>query len=410
MSRSDKSASDGPSSHLDDETVRRFRSLILGPDELIEASRHLQSCADCRGRLKSKVAFAAATRSLLRRLSAEESAAGGHFDFDSTLMGYVEGSLSPDEREVADRHLADCSICRREVDDLAAFRHALDTSPNSSQISNVVRSRSFGQSQSPARWLVAAAVVAACVVGVMFLRWPQRPIAAPHPSARPHAEVPKTLVAAVHDTTGVVGIDVSGRLYGTDVSAPWSTLVAAALRNPDLSTPPELAALAFPATQLRGASPQAVVSLIDPVGVVVTTAQPVLRWRSTLTDATYRLALFDADMRPVAHAAVRTTSWRPGAPLAAGRAYVWQVSTVVKGEPVVAPGPDEPQARFSILRPDIADAIAVARRRGEGHLVLGVLLQAGGAVDDARREFRALVDANPESQIARRLLVSAQHH
>src|SRR4029077_18350366 len=70
--------------------------------------------------------------------------------------------------------------------------------------------------------------------------------------------------------------------------------------------------------------------------------------------------------------------------------------------------PDEPEARFSILRADVATELAAARQRGEGHLVVGVLLQSGGAVDDARREFQALVDANPDSAVAHGLLESTQ--
>ncbi|HYM60700.1 MAG TPA: zf-HC2 domain-containing protein [Thermoanaerobaculia bacterium] len=406
MPRSDTFAPDTPSSHLDDETVRRFRARSLGPDELIEASRHLQSCADCRSRMESKAISVAAARALRRQLSNGEGAAG-HLDFESALMPYVENALSQSERDTAERHLAECAVCRRELDDLASFRRAFEANANAAPIAAMRPRRSVGPRRSGTRWLVAAAAVAAFIAGGIIV-WRSRPATTAHQTTPGTASASVPLVAIVHDANGIVGLDAAGRLRGTSISAPWSMLVVAALRNPDLAVPPEVAALASPAVQVRGASSKSVVSLIEPVGIVVATTQPLLRWSSTLTRATYRVAVFDADMHPVVRAAVRSDSWQVSAPLVPGRTYFWEVSTVVNGEPVAAPGPDEPQSRFTVLRRDLADAIAAAHARGEGHLVLGVLLQSGGALDDARRELQALADANPDSSIARRLLASVQ--
>jgi hypothetical protein len=86
------------------------------------------------------------------------------------------------------------------------------------------------------------------------------------------------------------------------------------------------------------------------------------------------------------------------------------VSTVLDGNEIVSPGPDEPEARFSILRADVAAEVAAARQRGEGHLIIGVLLQSGGALADAKLELQALAEANPGSELARRLLASTQRH
>jgi anti-sigma factor RsiW len=410
MRRSEDTAGDRVRRHLDEKTVRRFRGRSLGPEELIAASRHLETCRECRSRVEPKSA-SDAVRSLRRELSHEEGV-GPHLDFESAMMPYVEGSLPPAALEAADRHLEGCAVCRRELADLAGFRNAYEANPSSAPVVAARPRESAASRRTMMRWLAAAAAIAACIVaGLMISRRPAPPIVAgpsKPPKTRP-ASAP--LVAALHDAKGIVGLDASGQLHGTAVSGRWAALVASALRNPDLRVPAAVTALLSSGRQARGTpSRQHVISVVEPVGVVVTTDRPRFRWRSTVSNSACHVAVYDSDLHPVATGTTRSDSWEIDRPLTPGRSYVWQVSTAIDGNDVVSPGPDEREARFSVLRADVATEVAAARRRGEGHLVLGVLLQSGGAVEEARREFQALADENPGSELARRLLASARTH
>src|SRR5260221_4846384 len=144
MSPSEESVGDGLGGHLDDDTVRRFRGRTLGPEELIAAGRHLEACPQCRSRLEPNGVSSYAASSLRRQLSHEEGGEGPHLDFESVLIPYVEGTLSEDDRRAADRHLADCVVCRRELDDLAALRNAYNANPSSAPVV-----------AAPQRWSVA---------------------------------------------------------------------------------------------------------------------------------------------------------------------------------------------------------------------------------------------------------------
>jgi hypothetical protein len=86
--------------------------------------------------------------------------------------------------------------------------------------------------------------------------------------------------------------------------------------------------------------------------------------------------------------------WIPLTPLARQKTYAWQVSTVVEGKTVVAPGPSRPPARFFVL-PD-AEAKRLAALP-PSHLVRGVLFGNAGLLDEAAREFKALREENPDA-------------
>jgi lipopolysaccharide biosynthesis regulator YciM len=70
-----------------------------------------------------------------------------------------------------------------------------------------------------------------------------------------------------------------------------------------------------------------------------------------------------------------------------------------------APRPPAPQAKFHVLDAAMANELAQARRvYARWRLVLGLLYARAGLLDEAEREFRALREANPNSELAHRLL------
>jgi hypothetical protein len=77
------------------------------------------------------------------------------------------------------------------------------------------------------------------------------------------------------------------------------------------------------------------------------------------------------------------------------------------GREVKSPPIGQPDAKFSVLDRNKFNEIERARKAySSSHLVLGTIYAKAGLINEARREFRALLDANPESQISRRILGS----
>ena len=83
----------------------------------------------------------------------------------------------------------------------------------------------------------------------------------------------------------------------------------------------------------------------------------------------------------------------------------WQVTATKDSAKIKSPVPPAPEAKFKILDTKPAADVTLARKNYAGsHLALGVLYAQSGLLDEAETEFGALVRANPQSEVARKLL------
>jgi hypothetical protein len=75
------------------------------------------------------------------------------------------------------------------------------------------------------------------------------------------------------------------------------------------------------------------------------------------------------------------------------------------GEEITSPAPPAPEARFKVLgRAGLEELSAAERAGSSSHLLRGVLYARAGLLDEAEREFSALLRDNPHSPVARKLL------
>jgi hypothetical protein len=123
--------------------------------------------------------------------------------------------------------------------------------------------------------------------------------------------------------------------------------------------------------------------------------------------AGYVVEVYDAQFNPASSSPRLTAARWTAPPLARGQVYSWQVKAIRDGQEFIAPGPPAPQAKFRILDQATAAEIARARRDyGPSHLLLGLLSARAGLLAEAEQEFRMLQKANPDSEVARKLLAS----
>jgi hypothetical protein len=380
------------STHLSDGQLDALRGRTLRAEDLIEASRHLQSCDECRARAVPRVVASAAARMLHANLAAREPAP--HLDFEEALVPLAEGRLDGEARARAEAHLAECAACRAELDDLIHFRGEVATwTP---------------QPRPHARlWAVFAAAAAIAIAFFLMRREPPAPHSVPGPV---HVQPPAMLVE-LRDGDRRVGVDATGALHGTSLQGEWAAMLAHALRAPYLAQPSSLQALAASRDAQRGSTALAShsIAVIEPLGIVVESDRPHFRWRASGDLARFEIAVLDAAGRVIARGTTNEHEWQPATALPRGGTYAWQVRAKTGSEEIVAPPPDEAEARFGVLAADIVDAIVAARGRGEGHVVVGLLYFRGGAIAEARREFEIVAAENPASPIAQRLLASTKH-
>ena len=305
---------------------------------------HVAGCPECSALATGVLFLDNASIGLAEQILGVEE----HLLVDEELYPYVEGMLRGDALVRAERHLASCSTCRAEVDDLRVARRNLTRSPDAG------------------RWLFMTAAAAALVlltsIAVMF-SMSRRHL--PSTSVRPRAIA---RVPPANDRGAHVGAAFDGE-----------TLDPPALYLSLLSGP----------GQTRGSSsPRSSARALHPVAEIVESSRPLFSWTS-VPDAVYNVSVYRG-MLPVASSGdLHSTSWTPAEDLHRGVTYTWQIRVRARGNSVVIPLPTQPMARFAVLSENGENQIEEARHSSpDDHRSLGLLYARLGILEDARSELR----------------------
>jgi hypothetical protein len=227
----------------------------------------------------------------------------------------------------------------------------------------------------------------------------------PSPSLAPPAtEIAET----INDGGGIVTIDKEGNVSGLESLSPdYQRDVKATLKNRRVEAPTQLQELIGKAGVLMGTTVEANgFILIGPLGRIVRTDRPSFHWKPLKGAASYVVAVYDSSFNKVASSEAQSrTEWSPSQSLKRGETYSWQVTAIKDGNEVVSPAPPAPAAKFKILDSESNRKLQqVKRTNPDSHLVLGILYQRAGLLDDAQREFNILYRANPNSELVKKLL------
>ena len=164
---------------------------------------------------------------------------------------------------------------------------------------------------------------------------------------------------------------------------------------------------------LKGPTDVAQYEVVGPLGTLVMSEQPTLSWRPIsdvpAPDAVaFFVTITDLDTGQKQRSGpITSMHWSAREPLQPGHRYRWSVvAHLSDGQETHAPFPPAPEARFKVLDRD--KAAALRRLVGSGGslspYVRGMLYAQEGLIDDAEREFERLVDLNPRSAVAKKLL------
>src|SRR5437660_1066071 len=140
--------------HLTDEQVAGFVLRSLDAAELVVVDRHLEVCGECRERLERQMS----APGLLQELRAQLSE---HLEYEQVAAA-SGGRKDPGVQE----HLAECAMCRAEVEDLRSFRSELK--PASAKVVQMPVRRA--KSRIPGYVAVAAGLVLTISIAVRLLR------------------------------------------------------------------------------------------------------------------------------------------------------------------------------------------------------------------------------------------------
>jgi hypothetical protein len=147
---------------------------------------------------------------------------------------------------------------------------------------------------------------------------------------------------------------------------------------------------------------------VEPFRSAVLEAQPRFSWTPVPGARSYRVEVFDADYEEIARSeALNALSWRPSKPLPAGTDLSWHVVADTADGELSSAGSDRAEAVFRVLAPKEASEVGRGvAQYPDSHLLRGLLYRRHGLLTDAEREFRRLVEQNPDSPIVRSLMAS----
>jgi len=418
------------SAHLSTRDIKKYRSKAVTADEVRVIESHLSECEECRRSSLNQESVDAGYELVKQSLRSASQSPQPHIAYED-LAAYVDGRLDAIACDAIEAHVNACSDCGTDVVEFQRLRDAIrsDESP-------VSAAGPFWQRTAFRIGLEAlAALLFIVVVGwfsfreIQSLRAENEQLRKAVSESEPAiADMKSRMDAAglavdrgstgtgpeitlqLRDGEDLVTIDSQGALHGLE-SLPQGDFQAVkkVLETGRVSLPPVIAQLGGGSDlTMNGNTDEPGFSLSSPIGVVVETARPAFRWTKFVDAADYEVSVSDVKGKVVQRAKVSATSWRPSTLLVRGRIYQWQVRAITKdGREIKSPRVGAPDAKFRVLDRSTFNEIEQARSAYSGsHLVLGTVYARAGLVDEARREFRSLLEANPESQVSRSILGS----
>jgi predicted anti-sigma-YlaC factor YlaD len=418
------------SEHLSPENLESYRQSALPPLELLAVDDHLAACVQCRSRLTGiapEPLLDAAWQTLRLQLhpGAEQVE---HLSYEQ-LSACVDEQLDGADRQTVNQHLESCEMCAAELQDLRAFRQEVQAFPSPEP--EVVKASLSQPRQSwwqkftevmTVRWpaLAGASAVLLLIAGLFYFQFRagrQTPpiVATVSPTSTPSNPTPApiesnvpTEVLALNDGGGRIALDEKGNLLTPQPLPPeFEQIIKLALTKGQVEKP-SLSGLNVKTGSLMGGGESAPFKLLEPLGKVIETSQPIFRWQPLAGATSYTVTVYDGNFsRVTASPSLTANEWRSSQSLPRGSILSWQVKATKDGEEFVVPVPPAPEAKFKVLEQAKAEELARARRQfANSHLTLGLLYARAGLLADSERELKALTDANPASPLARKLLRS----
>jgi len=437
------------SEHLSQTQLAGYSGRTLEPDELLAVDRHLASCDVCHQRL---IRSLPGTAKIAVSQSVELDGAPFHLDYDRYLQPYVDGKADDIDREIVDSHIALCSKCATDLEDLLAFKqHPVAAITGNAGTSSGWRQWLGQWSLLPNPALATAVVIGIFILAMAVLLWttyprservehaasgppasdkPTQPPETAQPLPAPTEQTARTIspsnlhenkaalpirpreesLVVLDDAGGQLTVSPRGRLEGLPELPPdLRESIEKAVATHELHASPALTEWSTGAGNLRSEiEKQSTFAPLEPTDIVVQTDRPTFRWRALEAASDYIVAVYDSRLRQVGSSGpVTGTEWTIPHSLERGVTYSWQISALKDGKTVVSPKPPLPEARFKILdQPAVETLAKLKASAGSSHLAMGVFYWKHGLLEESEREFQLLAKANPKSTAVKELLAS----
>ena len=433
--------------HLTKSQTERFCARALPEADLTSMGQHLAECNQCHRQFTERLG-SQTSEDFGFTLSPEHWFRHDHLDFEQ-LVSLADKTLNQSERELIDIHLRACEACREDVRSFIAFREKTDRELDISYAS--IRRQPDATSTPGVPWwprlasrptyamaVIALVVILTAIVAILVKRRtepleakrtepnqigvvptpiPTVSVAASNSSPSPESVGTPTpiddssLVATLRDGNREITLDRGGHVSGLDdVAEVTRREIADALLAEKIERPTVLNDIAGQSSALRGPTSAKTFRLLSPGRSVIVDDRPTFKWEKLAGASSYRVYVGDSLGREIAQSQELTSEqmmWRVPKPLDRNQVYSWNVVATIDGNEVASPGPSSPEMKFRVLSLGEFQKIEQLKKT-RSHLSLGVAYAKAGLVSEAEKEFQTLVQLNPESQLARKLLRSVR--
>ncbi len=429
---------------IDRKELKQFLDGKLAAQRLIEIDEHLDECKACRaaaGRMSSVINFASEVTGTTDCPEYEE------------LSAYVDKSLDTERMKSVRSHIGLCEICSRDVDRIselrshAALREKIVVKP---------QARMHRRRQGVfVYWRQALAAVSLCgVIAVAIVVFGNagdqnhnnRPQVANNPpivNNLPKAPADDVTKIEPQDAPAVVESAPPSPSIVAEAPAKPAPVVKTVLRDGRYSVISSNGKIAFakkdgvvvrggariaaaideklrtgkikPAKPIQVAMatihvrsagaydvPPTAPKQIAPVEKVLITQKPAFTWAAVDLAESYRVRVYDKSGNLIIDQVVEQTTFTPSSSLPRGKAYSWRVGvrfSETDGWVESAAG------GFAVISAEDYSLINRARKDFAGsHLAMGAAYESAGLYEEAAAEYKALRRANPNSELANKLL------
>jgi hypothetical protein len=437
------------SEHLSQLQIEHYRQRLLSPSELLSFDDHLTGCAFCRRQLRERKPMDETLSTIRTNLQTIPLAISDHLTREQ-LTGYAAHQLDGIERELVESHLEFCEQCSAQFERLPAVivggngngnGNGESREANGQDVTSVRPAPSSwrgwvfpqaGWAVFSSRLRVTTAILVMTLLALSGTLWlavrnGPSPATVSNPPAPTQgatepligggspqtATTPGQILLTLNDSGTQVTIYANGQISGfDDLPSQYQQLISSTFSEGKLVTPAELTALRGRAGSMMGGGSAERFDLIEPVGEIVFSERPSLRWQALSGAESYEVTIFEPanHFSEVAKSPSLTqTGWTVNRTLGRGRIYSWQVTATKDGNQITSPPPQTAEARFKVL--DKAQADEIDRVRAaypRHHLILGLLFARAGLLTQANQELRALSAANPGNGDVKNLLTDLQ--
>lgn len=430
--------------HISEKALQKYKDKSLSPVEVLQVCDHLEVCSECREKLVGLKLLDTLFHSFVYELQTTSYEPTPHL-LPEEVIAYVDSHLGDVDRETVDSHLMYCSPCSDDIQDLRLFKASLQRPPLETEQPEKKpdlwhRTLLFWRQSAWGLAIQASALVTLVffLISTLFLRGQVSDLQSRLSGLQDSNEMLRLQVETIPELQSQLaqlqGIGMYGYNNSADTEFLYDNQQQIGIRQGSLTgfkdlSPENEQLIRDALTQqrvVRRALPNELIKkkdevlmapdnkqdffpLIYPRDKIVESDRPTLRWGALAGATSYSVTVFDGQANRVAKSPpLTTTSWELPDALTRGGIYTWEVIAIRDAKDVLAPAPPIRPARFKVLEESRSDELQRARRAYTSHILLGTLYAQAGLYDEAQREFRALLKANPNSPLAKKLLNSAR--